>query len=193
MSSEQQSLFSVAELKSARYGTPVEQLPMSAATLQAWQQRVHRFQQQVIVHAIPEQGSLFSSDPTPAEVAESIDPFGLPPLNTEFWRWQVEDAGVAAYYFVVDHHWPIVLYIGETVKSNQRWKGEHDCKRYIDNYIAAHRRWDLPCAVRIAFFHWAPTATRPRQQLETALIHRWKAPFNKQNWHFWSTPFIGEK
>lgn len=193
MSSEQGSLFSVAELQAARYGSPIEPLAIGPEALQAWKQRVFRFQQRVTVQPGGAQGSLFGENLSVAEIAETIDPFGLPPQNTEFWRWRVEDAGVAAYYFVIDHELPILLYVGETVKSNQRWKGEHDCKRYIDNYIAAHRRCDLPIAVRIAFFHWAPTETRPRQQLESALIARWRSPFNKQNWTFWGTPFVGGK
>ncbi len=36
----------------------------------------------------------------------------------------------------------------------------------------------------------APIATKPRQQLESALIAKWKSPFNKQNWDVWGTPFV---
>jgi hypothetical protein len=100
---------------------------------------------------------------------------------------------VAAVYFVIDRELPLVLYIGETCKSNVRWKGEHDCKRYLQNYVAAHRPHQLPVTVSIGFWRDAPAQTRPRQQLEQALIQLWKAPFNKENWQQWGTPFVGGK
>lgn len=200
MSHEQKSLFSVREVPSTSYGQFTEPLSLSLTALQAWKQRVFQFQQQVKLSSAPEQGSLFGLTPTAEEIADTIAPFTLTRQNTDFWRWQVQDAGTAAYYFVIDYELPILLYVGETVKANQRWKGEHDCKRYIENYISAHRECDrststpaAPCTVGIAFLHWAPTSTRDRQQLETALIYKWRSPFNKQNWTFWGTPFVGGK
>lgn len=193
MSSEQRSLFSAAELQNARYGQPIEPLAISQSALQNWKQRVCRFQQQVIVGLAGEQGNLFGLSPSAEAIAAEVNPFTLPRQNAEFWRWQVDDAGVAAFYFVIDYQLPILLYVGETVKANQRWKGEHDCKRYIENYISAHRQCGEENTVGIAFLHWAPSETRPRQQLESALIYQWRSPFNKQNWIFWGTPFIGEK
>jgi len=194
---EQKSLFSVREVQNSRYGQWVEPLAISLEALQAWKQRVLRFQQQVEIGTAPEQGSLFGAPPTVEEIANVIAPFSLPRQNTDFWRWKAEDAGTAAYYFVIDYELPILLYVGETVKANQRWKGEHDCKRYIENYISAHRECDRAsapsCTVGIAFLHEAPTETRARQQLESALIYKWRSPFNKQNWKFWGTPFVGEK
>ena len=193
MDGEQRSLFSVREVASVPYGQRVAPLEMSHTALNAWKQRVFQFQQTVQQELnAAQQGSLFGDVPSAAEVAIAIDPFALPRQNVEFWRWSVEDAGVSAYYFVIDYDLPILLYVGETVKSNQRWKGEHDCKRYIENYISAHRQAGATTTVGIAFHHWAPSATRPRQQLETALILQWRSPFNKQNWGFWGTPFVGE-
>ncbi|MBF2028356.1 MAG: GIY-YIG nuclease family protein [Oscillatoriales cyanobacterium C42_A2020_001] len=193
MSSEQRSLFSAAELQSARYGQPIEPLAISQSALRNWKQRVNRFQQQVIVSLAGEQGSLFGLSPSAEAIAAEVNPFTLPRQNAEFWRWQVDDVGVAAFYFVIDYQLPILLYVGETVKANQRWKGEHDCKRYIENYISVHRRCGEENTVGIAFLHWAPTETRSRQQLESALIYQWRSPFNKQNWTFWGTPFVGGK
>uniref|UniRef100_A0A832H6W7 GIY-YIG nuclease family protein n=1 Tax=Oscillatoriales cyanobacterium SpSt-402 TaxID=2282168 RepID=A0A832H6W7_9CYAN len=193
MSSEQRSLFSAAELQSARYAQPVEPLAISQNALQIWKQRVVQFQQQVTLNPPGEQGSLFGWTPSAEAIAEEVNPFTLPQQNVDFWRWQVEDAGVAAFYFVIDYEMPLLLYVGETVKSNQRWKGEHDCKRYIENYISTHRQCGEESTVGIAFLHWAPTETRPRQQLESALIYKWRSPFNKQNWTFWGTPFVGGK
>lgn len=198
---EQTSLFSASELSATYSVKPkTESLPISREALQAWKQRVFEFQQQVCVHPPSQQGTLFDLPTSPKGAAlpdaanpDSIHPFHLPQQNTEFWRSKVEDTGTAALYFVIDHELPILLYVGETVKSNQRWKGEHDCKRYLLNYVTAHRLYQLPVTVNISFWPNAPTQTRPRQRLESALIKKWKSPFNKENWEAWGTPFIGEK
>lgn len=190
---EQQSLFSAKELRGTTYGQMVEPVRMGQEALQTWKQRVFQFQQLVEVGTASEQGSLFNSTPSVEEIAATIAPFALPRQNTEFWRWKFDDTGTAAYYFVIDYELPILLYVGETVKANQRWKGEHDCKRYIENYISAHRECGVVSTVGIAFLHEAPSGTRARQQLESALIYKWRSPFNKQNWTFWGTPFIGGK
>ncbi len=194
MQGEQRSLFSAKETAGVTYGQRVEPIAMSDEALQAWKRRVFQFQQLVQLGTTRvEQGNLFGLAASADEIAETIAPFDLPRQNVDFWRWRAEDAGVSAYYFVIDYEMPILLYVGETIKSNQRWKGEHDCKRYIENYISAHRQSHADTTVGIAFSHWAPTETRARQQLETALIHKWRSPFNKQNWVFWGTPFVGGK
>lgn len=190
----QLSLFSVAEQSSLRYGCKREDpLAMSQETLQTWKQRIFHYQQQVKVTVGTEQGSLFEMSGERLPEVDRIHPFSLPQQNTEFWRWKADDRGVSALYFVIDYELPILLYVGETVKSNQRWKGDHDCKRYLLNYVAAHRPHNLPVAVNIAFWANAPVATRARQKLESALIGKWRSPFNKENWEFWGTPFIGSK
>ncbi len=199
---EQASLFSVAELRTIRYHVPerVEPLAMDGDALQAWKQRVYQFQQQVQTTPPIAQGSLFDLGPglgmdhdTTGTDAETIQPFTLPQQNTEFWRWKASDVGVSALYFVIDYTLPLLLYVGETVKSNQRWKGEHDCKRYLLNYRQAHYQNQLPSQLGIAFWANAPVQTRSRQQLESALILKWRSPFNKENWEFWGTPFVGGK
>jgi len=188
MTESQPSLFSTAEL-SGRYRCQEPTLTMSREALQAWKQRV--LQYQAIAHQPVQQGSLFAAPPDVEDLANSIDPFTLPRQNMEFWRWKVSDVGVSALYFVIDD--ALLLYVGETVKSNQRWKGEHDCKRYILNYVSAHRAHALPVTVNIGFWPQAPTQTRDRQRLESALIAKWRSPFNKENWEFWGTPFVGGK
>jgi hypothetical protein len=84
---------------------------------------------------------------------------------------------------------PLLLYTGETGKSNQRWKGEHGCKHYLLNYQQAHYHYSLPTEIGIAFWQDAPAQTKARQQLERDLILKWRSPFNKENWAFWGTPF----
>ncbi len=211
----QASLFSVAELRTIRYNVQerVAPLAMDGETLQAWKQRVFQFQRQVETTPAAAQGSLFDllldagSETGRAAIAgdasgeswgeftdpETIQPFTLPQQNTEFWRWKASDMGVSALYFVIDYTLPLLLYVGETVKSNQRWKGEHDCKRYLLNYRQVHYQNELPSQLGIAFWANAPVPTRQRQKLESALIQKWRSPFNKENWEFWQTPFVGSK
>ena len=192
---EQSSLFSAADLSgSYRVSPPSMLLDISPAALQTWKDRILTFQQDVRETPLLQQGSLFGGgEAADTASADGIDPFALPRQNTEFWRWRAEDGGTSALYFVFDEAVPLLLYVGETVKSNQRWKGEHDCKRYLDNYQMVHYSHQLPTLLNIAFWPHAPAATRPRQQLELALILKWRSPFNKENWGVWGTPFTGGK
>jgi hypothetical protein len=191
---EQPSLFSDLELRQIRQSSlnALPLLEMNAPTLQGWKQRIFQYQQQVIQGSKPAQIALFDSDPDAIDF-EVLDPFGLQTQNIEFWRWPAHEPGLAALYFVIDHELPLLLYVGETCQANQRWKGVHDCKRYVRNYIAAHRIHNLPVSVSIGFWTHAPAATRPRQRLELMLICKWRSPFNKENWRHWGTPFIGSK
>ncbi|MEO1506943.1 MAG: GIY-YIG nuclease family protein [Cyanobacteria bacterium J06633_23] len=153
---------------------------------------------QVAIAPPLQQGSLFAVAEAPGQYGppsldtETLDPFTLPQQSTEFWRWQFSDVGVAALYFVIDYQSELLLYVGETVKSNQRWKGEHDCKRYLMNYRHAHYHHGLESQLGIAFWRHAPAERRPRQKIESALIRKWRSPFNKENWTFWGTPFVGD-
>ncbi|MBT9310585.1 GIY-YIG nuclease family protein [Leptothoe kymatousa] len=176
-------------ISQSRFQNLLPKTELGRQELMDWKQKVATFQKTVKAAPIMEQASLFDAAPDPAE---AIDPFALPQQNTEFWRWQFSDVGVAALYFVVDYHSELLLYVGETVKSNQRWKGEHDCKRYLMNYRQTHYHHDLDSQLGIAFWRHAPADRRPRQKVESALIYKWRSPFNKENWKFWGTPFIGE-
>ncbi|MEA5463133.1 GIY-YIG nuclease family protein [Leptothoe sp. PORK10 BA2] len=173
----------------SRFQNLQPQLDLGRQELSDWKRKIAIFQTSVKTTPAMEQVSLFEPCLDPAE---AIDPFGLPQQNTEFWRWQFSDVGVAALYFVIDYHSDLLLYVGETVKSNQRWKGEHDCKRYLMNYRQAHYHHGLDSQLGIAFWRHAPAERRPRQKVESSLIYKWRSPFNKENWQFWGTPFIGE-
>jgi len=162
------------------------------AELKAWKQRVAQFQHGVRSMPATAQGSLFDGL-VESSPADTIDPFTLPPQNAEFWRGQFQESGVPALYFVVDYDADVLLYVGETIKSNQRWKGVHDCKRYILNYVEAHRVHNATARVNIGFWPHAAADRKARQALESELIYKWRSPFNKENWTFWSTPFIGSK
>jgi hypothetical protein len=191
---EQPSLFSDLELRQIRHSSlnasPL--LEMSAQTLQDWKQRIFQHQRQVMQSVQPSQATLFEAHGLDTNL-EMLDPFTLRSQNIEFWRWPAHEPGLAALYFVIDHDLPVLLYVGETCKSNQRWKGVHDCKRYVRNYIESHRPHNLPVSVSIGFWPHAPEATRPRQRMERSLIEKWRSPFNKENWRHWGTPFIGSK
>ncbi|MGB3312766.1 MAG: GIY-YIG nuclease family protein [Nodosilinea sp.] len=190
----QPSLLSETDLRAAdlswAYNRPAGSAIL-ADELQGWKQRVAQFQATVRSGPAIAQGSLF--DLAEASPASTLDPFTLSPQNAEFWRGQFQESGVPALYFVVDHEADLLLYVGETVKSNQRWKGVHDCKRYILSYVAAHRSHSLAVAVNIGFWPHAERDRKARQTLELELIQRWRSPFNKENWATWSTPFVGGK
>lgn len=191
----QPSLLSAADQRAADLSWAYNRSAGSAmpvAELQTWKQRVAQYQATVQSAPQPQQGSLFDLGVAPSP-AETLDPFALAPQNAEFWRGQFQESGVPALYFVVDHAATLLLYVGETIKSNQRWKGVHDCKRYILSYVEAHRVHDLPVAVNIGFWPHAVADRRARQALESALITKWQSPFNKENWAIWSTPFVGGK
>ncbi|KPQ35469.1 MAG: hypothetical protein HLUCCA11_10930 [Phormidesmis priestleyi Ana] len=205
MSKDTQSfLLSDSAMRAASYSTYENfqpQLSLGPTELQTWKHRILNFQSQIQAAPPAQQGSLFEPvAPVEASPADTLDPFSLRRQNTEFWRWQFDDVGIAAMYFVIDYAatapdsgQPLLLYIGETVKSNQRWKGVHDCKRYLTNYRQSHYENGLDSELGIAFWPAAPEARKPRQQLELALIYRWRSPFNKENWRFWNTPFVSGK
>jgi len=200
MSEDRQAfLLSDSAMQAVSYSTYKNFQPpakVGLCELKAWKQRVTAFQDQL--STTEQQGSLFGDSDggtTLNDLVSAIAPFALRKQNTEFWRWQFDDVGVAAMYFVIDyastaHSRPVILYIGETIKSNQRWKGEHDCKRYLLNYRQAHYDNGLTSELGIAFWPEAPCDRKARQQLESALIRHWRSPFNKENWCFWNTPFV---
>lgn len=193
---EQPSLFSAKDLAGSYTVHRAPPIDLQADALIAWKQRVFDYQQAVDITPPQTQGSLFDltswgvNVTQPTIEIESLDPFQLPRQNTQFWRWKAEDAGVSSLYFVFDYSVPLLLYVGETVKSNQRWKGEHDCKRYLLHYQQCHYSHQLPTQLGITFWKDAPQDTRSRQKLESALIYKWRSPFNKENWQFWGTPFV---
>lgn len=193
--SEQYSLFSQSQLRDIKRPTvkSPEAFYLSSPSLDQWKQRIYRFQQGIVAELeLPQQHSLLDP-PSGSDSVLSLNPFSLPQQNTEFWRNQFPDVGVPAFYFVTDAELPLLLYVGETCHSNTRWKGEHDCKRYLLNYVELHRRYQSSVAVRISFYLDAPAPARDRQKLEQRLIQKWRSPFNKENWKHWGTPFIGQK
>ncbi len=169
---------------------------MDVAALSKWKARIFTHQQRVKTTQPVKQESLFALSPdvvlhgSPKHVdPEIIDPFILKLSPLSFYRLPTDSPGQACLYFVIDMTADLLLYVGETCKSNKRWKGTHDCKRYIEKYLDLHYKYELKTAVNIAFWWDAPEKTRLRQNLELALIQKWKSPFNKENWQYWGQPF----
>lgn len=161
---------------------------MDADALVRWKAQIFDYQQRVRTSQPHQQTSLF--DLTPAHTdPDQIDPFSLKLNTMQFWRMPADSPGYPCIYFVIDNTLPILLYVGESCQSNQRWKGVHDCKRYVEKYHDLHYRYRLERAVAIAFWFDTPADHKARLDLELSLILRWKSPFNKENWERWGQPF----
>jgi hypothetical protein len=57
------------------------------------------------------------------------------------------------------------------------------------NYISLHRHYGLDVAVATTFWWNTPVQIKARQQLELALIVKWRSPFNQESWKLWGQPF----
>jgi hypothetical protein len=181
---QQLDLFPNAEFKVRRK----EGLVMDADALGRWKSQVFEFQQRVRETEPPKQTALFDLAPSHCD-PEKIDPLTLQLQSMSFYRMPADYPGEACLYFVVDAIASLVLYVGETCKSNKRWKSTHDCKDYIASYQDLHYRYQLQTAVNIAFWWDTPVEREARQDLELYLILKWRSPFNKQNWERWGQPF----
>lgn len=185
LDSNQLNLFSDLPLERA---TRSPTLVMDKLALMRWKSRIFDYQQQVRESKPAQQTTLFNLPPTHCDFS-SIDPFSLRPNPMSFYRLPAGSPGESCVYFVIDSAAPLLLYIGETCRSNKRWKGTHDCKRYIEKYQGLHYQHQLSCAVNMAFWWDTPTNTKSRQQLELALIQLWRSPFNRENWQWYGQPF----
>lgn len=161
---------------------------MDRDALVCWKSRIFDYQQQVRESKPAAQGTLFDIASTHCD-PNTIDPFSLKLITMQFWRMPANSPGYPCIYFVVDNTLPILLYVGESCKSNQRWKGVHDCKRYVEKYHALHHKHGLERAVSIAFWFDTPANRTARLDLELSLILRWRSPFNKECWKWWGQPF----
>lgn len=164
------------------------QLVISQDVLIEWKSRIYNHQLQVREEGAPQQGMLFDLQPAHCDPA-GINPFRLPPVAMSFYRLPDSDAGHPCIYFIIDAMSELLLYVGETGQSHRRWKGTHDCKDYIKQYIVLHRKYGLAVGINAAFWWDTPHSRKARQALELALIEKWKTPFNKENWQMWGQPF----
>lgn len=192
LSYEQGSLFSEGIQRNSRLYDSSANYEMGLSSLHLWKQAIAKYQNSITSVIPATQTSLFDLPSSHCD-PDVINPFSLPIHATEFYRLPSADDGDACIYFIIDlvstFQEPVLLYIGETCQSSKRWRGTHDCKRYLLNYQELHITHKLPTQVVMAFWWEAPLSSRPRKQLERALIEKWRSPFNKENWNFWGTPF----
>ena len=86
----------------------------------------------------------------------------------------------------------IILYIGETISAEKRWKGEHDCKNYLASYSETLQKANIGTNLNIRFWLDVPIKTKERRKLEQNLIQTWLPPFNKETRKIWATPFTSQ-
>ncbi len=120
----------------------------------------------------------------------------LTPLPLNFWQWPRSHHDGPAIYLVMDKlqktNAHILIYIGETIAAEKRWKGEHDCKTYLQEYSQTCQKAGLRTQLSIRFWKDVPKDTKGRRLLERKLIKKWLPAFNKESRRNWDTPFTNE-
>ena len=161
-----------------------------------WQTKIITYQSPIFKYGYKNlnQPSLFESNSE--EFEGTFNPLELSPLPLSFWRWPKTMHKGAAIYFVMDKiinsEENIILYIGETIAAEKRWKGEHDCKNYLSSYSDTLQKANMKPKLNIRFWLDVPTKTKERRKLEQKLIQKWLPPFNKETRKIWATPFTSE-
>ena len=162
-------------------------LVMSKSFLEQWKKRIYSYQKEKKSNQ-EQQTDLINENINNSEV-ESFDPFCVKTHTDQFYDLPNYSLSESCLYFILDTHYSLLLYVGETKRSpGQRWIN-HDCKNYIQRYIELHRQYDLPVLIRSAFWWSVPESRKLRQQLEKELILKWRSPFNKESWQWWGQPF----
>ncbi|MHC5612384.1 MAG: hypothetical protein ACYTXA_15580 [Nostoc sp.] len=142
----QLNLFSDLTLAPARRA---EALVMSLEALLKWKAQILDYQQRVRESKPPLQVTLFDIAPNHYN-PDQIDPLLLRLVPMSFYRMPASCPGDACLYFIVDSAADLILYVGETCRSNKRWKGIHACKDYIASYQDLHYRYEMKTAVKEA-------------------------------------------
>ena len=161
-----------------------------------WQKKIIRHQSPIFKYGYKNvnQPSLFQS--TSEELNQTFNPLELTPLPLSFWRLSKKMHEGPAVYYVMDNiinsDENIILYIGETISAEKRWKGEHDCKNYLSNYSETLQKANLTTKLNIRFWLDVPMSTKERRKLEQKLIQTWLPPFNKETREIWATPFTSQ-
>ena len=191
----QYNLFDNDDLYSSEEST-LQDIFINKKIIQEWQEKI-------ITHQSPffksgyidvNQSSLFES--SSEELTETFNPNSLSPLPLSFWRWPKAMHEGPAVYFVMDKLTDsdenIILYIGETISAEKRWKGEHDCKNYLSSYSDHLQKANMSTKLNIRFWLDVPIKTKDRRKLEQQLIQAWLPPFNKETREIWGTPFTSQ-
>ena len=168
-----------------------EGLNISRNTLLRWRNKIYNYQNKVLKE---KKYTIFQDSLIKSENDYNIfdiDPFSLSSFSINFWRSNKSVHNGPAMYFVIDKldKSQIILYIGETKSANNRWKGYHDCKNYINNYKETIAETNLKNHIDIRFFLDVPQDVKLRRKLEQRLIYLWLPPFNKETRNRWITTF----
>ncbi len=164
--------------------------------IKEWQEKIINHQSQIFKYGYKDaaQPSLFQS--SSEELDEPFNPIELTPLPLSFWKWpKAMHEGPAVYFVmdkIIDSDEDIILYIGETISAEKRWKGEHDCKNYLSNYSESLQKANMSTKLNIRFWLDVPIKTKERRKLEQQLIQAWLPPFNKETREIWATPFTSQ-
>tara|TARA_Y200000002_G_scaffold344599_1_gene317905 strand:+ start:367 stop:978 length:612 start_codon:yes stop_codon:yes gene_type:complete len=166
-------------------------LKVKKETIMLWRNKIYNHQSKIL-----ENKQKTESQPSLLPEIQSFDekkinPFALQPFALSFWRTNQSVHHGPAMYYVIDNmeNSKIILYIGETNSANKRWKGEHDCKKYLINYKEALAINNLKSHQDIRFFLDVPKEVKLRRKLEHNLIYLWLPPFNKETRGRWATTF----
>ncbi len=164
--------------------------------IKEWQEKIINHQSPIFKYGYKDvnQSSLFEN--SSEKFNASLNPMELTPLSLSFWRWPKAMHKGPAIYFVMDNiinsNENIILYIGETISAEKRWKGEHDCKNYLSSYSDSLQKADMITRLNIRFWLDVPIKTKERRELEQKLIQTWLPPFNKETREIWATPFTSQ-
>ena len=174
----------------------LQDINIDETVIKEWRQKIINHQSLLFRHGYKKtnQSSLFESNDEKSN--ETFTPIDLTPLPLSFWKWPKSIHQGPAIYFVMDKlinsDENIILYIGETISAEKRWKGEHDCKSYLSIYSDTLQKANIPTKLNIRFWLDVPTKTKERRQLEQKLIQAWLPPFNKETRRIWATPFTSQ-
>ena len=174
----------------------LQDISINKKIIKEWQKKIINHQSSIFNSNSKEitQPSLFES--ISEELNETFNPIQLTPLPLSFWRWPKAMHQGPAVYFVMDKiinsEENIILYIGETISAEKRWKGEHDCKNYLSTYSDTLQKVNVTTKLNIRFWLDVPIETKERRQLEQKLIKTWLPPFNKETRGIWATPFTSQ-
>ncbi len=175
---------------------PLQNIFIDKKIIKEWQEKIITHQSPIFKCGYKDvnQSSLFES--SSEELNKPFNPIGLTPLPLSFWRWPKAIHQGPAVYFVIDNiidsDENIILYIGETISSEKRWKGEHDCKNYLSSYSECLQKANMSTNLNIRFWLDVPIKTKERRILEQQLIKAWLPPFNKETREIWATPFTSQ-
>ena len=173
-----------------------QDINLDKKVIQEWQEKIINHQSPIFKSSYKNanQTSLFESSSEKSN--DTFNPIELSALPLSFWRWPKTMHQGPAVYFVMDKinnsNESIILYIGETISAEKRWKGEHDCKSYLANYSENLQKANITTKLNIRFWLDVPLNTKERRNLEQKLIQVWLPPFNKETRGIWATPFTSQ-